>query len=961
MLPLSRVVCCWRFFPFSLLLWAYLAGAAYGAAAAVPVSGRVLTVDGAAVAGATVAISGPVRAATATDADGRFVFGALPGGTYELHIAKAGFAAYERNDIVVGTSPIAGLTATLLPSSFSSIRTIGRSSTNVPGRATINTTPAALDVISAQAFADQGAVQVTGMLDQTPGVTMTTTPGAGNHASLGAPEVPQIRGALSYETESLIDGHPVSVGANGNFSPLLVMPGLLQDVEVAKGPGAMPDEINYAIGGSVNYRTLEPTSADRATLDLGIDRYGGTTATLHATGSLPNHAVDYAFALETDGTPGPLQNYPVAGSQIVLAFGNAPWSVNGQQLPGLPIFPVAANTPQYSGPIGVARYAEPLYLCCSPVNTAYDARGELGKLRFNLSQQTALTLTYLGGQSSDNYSGSHLESVEPLVNFSTFAPPPGYSGSVPAGISIPFDNQANVNYTEAQLQSLFQAELRTALGGTTLLARAYSGDDMDQIQSFPIGLTIPIVQNAWGGIALCPIGDTGTGTGTCAVPGGGTVAPAISYFNGQPVTLTTTAPGTYALLVDHVRGLSLEADRPVGQSVVTLALDRSNHDSWAFEDNPSSAIDEFVLPPGSGQQFTTATARLQTQLTSRVGLTFANYLTSYASHYTGNGGVTWSDATHWFDAPRLAFTWRPSGDVAWRLAMGSSIAPPYIDLLSAPGGTPVANAPGAATAYTLNANNGQIAPEEGFGYDLGVDLRPAPSLRISSDLYLTNLRNMFLNETTQDGTYTPTTGADKGNTEPLFVTQEANIGHARYEGVEAEVERAPAAGLGFKLQGSLERAYVYDLSPAFYATAAGPYTTNLGVVPNVNFMPGGEGFNGVSNGRIPYSSGYAEINERTVRGVMLRLGFTYYGPNNQFNEPAFGVFSASVRAPLGANAWVQLSGDNITNVYGAAWGSYFGGVPVPLVNGKLGIVDGQNVGPATLRLTYRRAFGGPPG
>jgi outer membrane receptor for ferrienterochelin and colicin len=163
--------------------------------------------------------------------------------------------------------------------------------------------------------------------------------------------------------------------------------------------------------------------------------------------------------------------------------------------------------------------------------------------------------------------------------------------------------------------------------------------------------------------------------------------------------------------------------------------------------------------------------------------------------------VTWSDATHWFDAPRLAFSWRPTADVAWRFALGSSIAPPYINLLSAQGGTPIPNAGGGATAYTVNANNGQVAPEKAFGYDLGIDLRPAPRLRVSSDVYLTNVRDLFLNETTQSGTYTPSAGADKGNTEPLYITQTGNVGHARYEGVELETALVPLSGIGFKLQG----------------------------------------------------------------------------------------------------------------------------------------------------------------
>ncbi len=167
------------------------------------------------------------------------------------------------------------------------------------------------------------------------------------------------------------------------------------------------------------------------------------------------------------------------------------------------------------------------------------------------------------------------------------------------------------------------------------------------------------------------------------------------------------------------------------------------------------------------------------------------YYTSYASHFTGNGGATWSDATHAATIPRIAFSWRPSPDMAWRLAAGGSIAPPYIALLSSPGTTPVLNPAGAAQGYFINANNGQIAPEKAFGYDLGLDTRLRPSLLFSSDLYLTNVNNMFLTETSQQGTYTSTTGNSAGIPLPLYVTQTGNLGNARYEGIEFQFDDAP--------------------------------------------------------------------------------------------------------------------------------------------------------------------------
>lgn len=502
-------------------------------------------------------------------------------------------------------------------------------------------------------------------------------------------------------------------------------------------------------------------------------------------------------------------------------------------------------------------------------------------------------------------------------------------------------------------QNLFQAEVRSAIGATTLLARAYSGFDSTLAAEYTPGQTLSVTENAWGGIALCPPGDSAQGA-TCLAPGGGTVAPVTSFFNGQPVALTTFSPATYTLLQDNVYGYAAEADRPIGQTVLSVAFDRSNHESDESTLTAGQTLTQVVLPRGSGQQFTTVLARAQAALTPRLSATLATYVTSYASHYTGDGGVTWSDATHADVLPRLGFSLVPTADFAWRLALGGSIAPPYIALLSSPGTTPVHNPPGQAQGYFINANNGQIAPEKAFGYDLGFDWRLHPAVHLSSDVYLTHLRDMFLTETSQQGTYAATSGASAGIAEPLYVTQTANLGNARYEGVELALDTAPLHGLGFKIQGSLQRAYAYDIAPSFYATAAGANTTNLGVIPNINFQASGSGFNAISPGRIPYSQGYTEVNVRTKNGGLLLLGYTYYGPNNAFNQPAFGVLSSSVRVAFGKDRWLEISGDNLTDVYGAPYDALVGGVPVPLINGKLGVITGSNYGPATVQLTFHQ-------
>lgn len=937
------------------------------------ISGAVVTTDATPVSGASVVLEGVSRQTTSTDARGTFRFDAVAPGVYALTIVKAGFTSARQENVVVTAGSTATLSIPLTASGFSSLRQIGRVSTSAPGRAQINTSPGALAVLSNQTFVDQGQQQVTKILNETPGIVASRTSVA-NSASQASPVIPQIRGALPYETETLVDGHPVSVGANGYFSPLYLNPALLQDVEIAKGPGVFGTDINYAIGGSVNYRTLEPTRTFQAAVDLGLDNYAGTSPSVRITGSTPTHVVDYAFAYALNGTPGPLRDYRVAGSQVPLVYGGAalnadgtaPWFVNGRGYAGFPEGIGPSKTPQYAGLPGQAYFAQPFYVCCSTVNTQYLARAELAKLRFNISQQTALTLSYLGAQSTSDQTGAQANSVSPLLSggdFSTFTPPQGYTGTVAAGTAIPFDLAAYLPLYNSIQQSLFQSELRSAIGKTTVLARYYAGTNNQFTYSYSKPTNESFAGNAWGGVALCSVGVAfNFATKACADGS----APTPTFFNGQPTSFTSGPAQQTTLTQDHLRGYSLELDEPVGDNFfTTLAFDRSHHDSLNDVYSPVQGVIGYQLAPGSGQQFTTILARAQLALTRRLTATIGNYAIQYASHYSGDGGATFSDSTRSFDAPRLAFSWRPNVDVAWRLAAGSSIAPPYINLVSAPAQVPQPDSV-PASYFNLNTNSGAIKPETAFGYDLGFDKRIARSMSLSTDLYLTNLHDMFLPSTFQQGTFA--SAASNGVALPLYIRQTRNLAFARYEGIEVALQNAPLAGWGFKLQGTLQRGYPYDLPAGFYDTAAGPYTTNLAVISGANFQPSGLGYNGVGAsglvGRVPYSTGYGELNFRAPHGFYGNLGLTYFGSNNGYNRPAFGVVSAALRVPLAPEVSLQVTGDNLTGAYDKAYFGYFDGVPVPLVNGAhgakagyVGTTDGGTYGPTTLRASIRYEFG----
>jgi hypothetical protein len=974
------------------------------------VTGVVHAANGAPLGGAKVDLIGPSHLSATTDAHGGFRFPQVPTGLYTLQVSKAGYNVYRNDSIAAFIGETATVDVTLAQASFSSLKTIASVSTNEAGVAQINTSTAAIDTISAATFEDQGSTQVTKVLNETPGIFTTPySPGNGNPsngASPGSAQTPQIRGALPYETESLIDGHPVSVGSLGTFSPNLINPFLLQDVEVVKGPGSMPAEINYAINGTINYITLEPTAQNHESGMFSVDKWGGISAGFKATGETKNRKIGYAVGYVTDGAPGPLQNFRFEGSQLPLDAGppGGPYYVNGQQLAmlapvGEGIAPAAFSP--YAG-MGIA-FTEPLIGCCYSMDTGYHSTSQLAKLTFNFSNNTSLKLSYLGGQSVTGngdvnaYDAAQLGNTNlPAMSFqpcgsanagitcNPFATGGTYNcagtGNGPAcGAAIPFDlGSINGSGYTWQQQNLFQGELRTTLGQTgTVLARYYTG----ALNTYGLlGSSSPLNTslNAYGTVPLCPLGVAYDPSTAMCGTGAGAVAPTNTTFNGQSVNFRTASQANTVVTNDSMRGETLQLQEQLGENTFTLAYDRSEQGSSSTANEPSVGIIVNSPVAGSRQTFTTFSLRGNVVLKPKLLLNVGDYDVNYVSHYSIDGGLAFKDSSHSYNEPRAALSWRPENDTIYRLSAGGSVAPPYITLISSGGPTWSQIIGGVPSAGWLqNANSGDISAETAFSYDLGMDHRIARATSASVDLYLTQLHNLFLTQTQTAPFGTP--AASGCPNAPCELSQTANLGQARYEGVEFALNHVPLYGFGWKLQGSLERAFTYNLPAYFYCsgttdpttgvtTPPGPgciYNTNLAVLPNVNFGGQPTGIAGAPNGvpgaRVPYASGYGEVNWRGRYGQYYNVGLTYFGNNNAYNEPAFAVISANVRLKLNDHGThLQFSADNLGGTYGNPYSGFFNGIPLPLVNGatQTSLLTGTQV-PVSFAATPAGNYGPP--
>jgi outer membrane receptor protein involved in Fe transport len=402
---------------------------------------------------------------------------------------------------------------------------------------------------------------------------------------------------------------------------------------------------------------------------------------------------------------------------------------------------------------------------------------------------------------------------------------------------------------------------------------------------------------------------------------------------------------------DKLGGFTAEIDKQFGNNLASISYDQLKSSSSAETEASIPAYGGVIVPAGSSQLFKTIMIRGQFALTPSILATLSNNTVLYTDTYTLDGGQTFQNSTHGYNAPRFSAAWRANSNTSVRAAVGWSIAPPYINLLTNPPGPPQPSQITPPTYYTLTANSGDIAPETAFGFDLGFDERIASYNTLSFDAYQTTLQNQFLNQTIADGTYTPPSGPNQGLTAPLYITKTANLGHSRYEGLELTFRRDPPLGFGYKLQGNLLRAYPYDLPAGFYDTAQGPNTANLGVIPNVNFQGSGFGWNGLGYTRIPYSTGYFEINHRAANASSFFVGFTYYGPNNGYNQPAFAVGNLGFMQPITQHASLNLTVSNFTSAYPSYYYNFIGGVPVALKGGQLGYTAGNVIGPSNAQLT----------
>jgi outer membrane receptor protein involved in Fe transport len=304
-----------------------------------------------------------------TDATGTFAFANQAPGIYDVEVSAQGYQTSRLADQAVAPGTTALSVRIVLPkaSGEAGVRVIGRVSAAT--RSALATTTVINRTIDPYVIRAEANLRVGDALLAQPGLTsfnLDSAPGDDLNIS--------IRGERPSEAQLLLDGHPIGPmgvfnGTNGGFNYQLSPSFALNNVAITYGTGGGSLNGVDAIAGTIDYQTIEPTRTPQFSLTQGGGTQGRMQTFGQATGSFGK--LGYAFASGVEGSYGGFA--PQTVTQSGLLAGDAT-SAN-----------VKANTWLVSG--------------------NYLLRNDLGKLRYQFTPNTALTLGAYVATSWDDKTG----------------------------------------------------------------------------------------------------------------------------------------------------------------------------------------------------------------------------------------------------------------------------------------------------------------------------------------------------------------------------------------------------------------------------------------------------------------------------------------------------------------------------------------------------------------------------
>jgi hypothetical protein len=883
----GAVMCC-----FSLL-----AGTVGFAAGTSSITGVVQSTTGAAIAGATVTASGPTHASTKTDNAGAFSLIVTPG-VYEVIVTKTGFTTASTPGIAVVDGAATPLTVTIAEQTLSTLRVIGSVTTTGHGTSTINIGAANQTFVSGQAFAQLANPQVNDVLQRIPDIVVEKL---GTQADTDI----VVGGLQPYETQVLIDGHPLALGQYGvwltQYFPSYVVGG----VETQSGPGNTTPFANIAVGGTVNLQTIPFTKKDSFEFTQGVDNYASEYSNTIITGSTGK--VDYVASLGYAGSNG-----PYFGKKECDVYETDP-----------------ATTPNSPNAAGIAAF-------CGDFSGSLVTRGQLYKLRYDFSPTTSFDVGFLGSYGGFSPQGSawgasygptKIEGCIPGTLECTNPADAGLIGKTINGFYwFPGTNIVNT-------QQLYDAQFRTAFGSTTLLIRPYIGTIQPETYvgtgegqypafygpgaGYPACTTLAPTTTCYPGPQSLPPNTTIPASGlpkpnafenTACTPGN---VYAYNQINSPGNTITSTNGqeecyqypySTYEQ--DKLYGSTFSVVHPIenGNGHVDLTYDYHGQSTFAYDNAPSN----YVVPMGSATRYSTFSLTGSLAPTSKLAVNFGLYDTNWSvvggQPTFANGAVTGStgldrDVSR-FD-PHIAVIFRASQDTSIRAAAGTSETFPFVGDITGP-----ASVQPPAFLYTggiVTEKNPNLQPEYSEEYELGADHRFGRSSVISLDLQDTTVHDVFQQLTTQEATTVNGAPAILGIFTPI------NVARLQAKLVTLKYQHSPFRGFGYNVAVTADSSILNGIpASAYNGSSPSLPSNNVQVCGNGEFTPG-------LATCIPYLKGYGQLNYTLNSGTFVGLGVDYEGKNNAYYQPPFAIVDLAYHEPFTKTLDFNLSVENLLN------------------------------------------------
>lgn len=796
------------------------------------INGTVHGTTGAPIADAAVTVSGEVTEHATSDASGKFTF-TLPAGFYRLDVSKGGFLTATETDLAVLTGETLPIEVTLEPADLSSLKTIARVTTSA--RSSINTGAAAIAIVGRQEFANLASPQINDVVQRIPGANIEKGSSSPNTSFT-------VAGAQGYETQVLVEGHPISIGRYGVWFSQFFNSFLVGNVETQIGPGNTTPFAGTAVGGTINITTPGYTRNTAYHAVLGEDSLGTNYSNLLYSGSAGK--LSYVVGAGTAAV-----NTPYTGTYgcVLDATNKSTW-----------------NTP---GAIGVVSF-------CGDLGGGQRNQGELIKGKWDFSPTTSLELGFLGSQGGYNPQGSAYGLLAPnttIVNCMTVGSGasshqectnPAYAGMAGQKINGMFFYPGSIVTNN---MPLFTAQFRTAIGNNTLLVRPYGGS-----------ITRIIDGSGEANYAIWSFPSTDTAAATACVKSSfGAVIKSSSnpnYWTCQDTPYTTVE-------TDKLRGATISFIHPMGLNQLAFNYDYHSDQTYAIAGNPTQAGGLPPAVPNTMSKYNTISLTGDFALNERTTLkagAYQNwwYLNGWAPTVNSSGKGTIVPFTRTIGSfdPHLALTYQPRAGESLRLALGTSTTFPYAGIVSGTAYT----TPGATGTVALNGKNPMLSPEKAYEGNIGFDKRLGDGSVLSLDLIDTQVHNVFENSSTS------VTG------QPYSVVyQPVNAANLSSELAMLTWRKEPAFGWGYRLSVTADRAIPSGIPI--------PASQKSFSIPANGVQQCSDGGSAVC---IPYLKSYDAIEYTFQNRMFVHLGMDFEGKNNTYFQPPFAIFDFTARAPI---------------------------------------------------------------